>query len=192
MFDQEQFNADLTTIYGFADKLFNVDTSRIGTLFHYTTADGLMGIIGSKSFRATNIKFLNDSKEYQYAREQMANGVLACLKRWHGLSFEDKHGHEVKEILYSAALDLERALRSDDSPPEVYVVCFCIEGDRVDQWKGYGGEGFGYSIGFRSKELANIPNCQLVTISYGKSALDQIISDCMDYSAEIIARHLEG
>ena len=39
------------------------------TLFHYTTAAGLLGILGSSSLWATDLRFLNDAQEAVYARE---------------------------------------------------------------------------------------------------------------------------
>jgi hypothetical protein len=191
MFNQDRFTADLATIYQFANELFAVDTRKIGTLFHYTTCSGLMGIFSSKTFRATHIKFLNDSKEYQYAREQIANGIESCLQDWRGISLDDGYRRQVKEILYSASSELQQSLRADNQPPEVYVVCFCVAGDRVDQWKGYGAEGFGYSIGFRSAELESVPNCRLITVNYGATDLERIIRRCMEYSAGVIEQNYE-
>lgn len=38
-------------------------TEDYAELYHYTTAEGLHGIITSQHLRATNIAFLNDSEE---------------------------------------------------------------------------------------------------------------------------------
>jgi hypothetical protein len=34
------------------------------TLYHYTTQDGLLGIIQSRSLWATNVSYMNDSTEF--------------------------------------------------------------------------------------------------------------------------------
>ena len=39
------------------------------TLFHYTTAAGLLGILDSSGFWATDLRFLNDAQEAVYARD---------------------------------------------------------------------------------------------------------------------------
>jgi hypothetical protein len=190
MFDQDQFNADLSTIYETANDLFLVDAKKTPTLFHYTTGNGALGILGSASFRATHIKFLNDSKEYHYARDQIANGIESSLRTWRGMPLDTGYTTLVREILHASASELQRSLRVDDAPPDIYVVCFCIEGDLVDQWKSYGAEGFGYSIGFRTEQLAKIANCRLVTINYGKTTLDKVINRCMEHSAQVIREYV--
>jgi hypothetical protein len=38
-------------------------------LYHYTTQEGLLGILESKSLRATWIHYLNDSREFWHAFE---------------------------------------------------------------------------------------------------------------------------
>jgi hypothetical protein len=35
-------------------------------LYHYTDQNGLLGIIESQSFRATDIRFLNDTEEFEH------------------------------------------------------------------------------------------------------------------------------
>lgn len=42
------------------------------TLCHYTTADGLRGILETSSLYATNVEFLNDPEEFRFA------GCLVC------------------------------------------------------------------------------------------------------------------
>ena len=38
-------------------------------LYHYTSADGLIGIMTSKSFFMTNLKYMNDLSELQYGKQ---------------------------------------------------------------------------------------------------------------------------
>jgi hypothetical protein len=48
-------------------------------------------------------------------------------------------------------------LRHIDSE-DINVICFCKDGYLLSQWRGYGGDGYGYSLGFetsRLKELAD-------------------------------------
>ena len=54
------------------------ETSKISkpsTLFHYTTATGLLGILGSSTLWASDVRFLNDSQEAIYAQDLVANAV---------------------------------------------------------------------------------------------------------------------
>src|ERR1019366_1397698 len=45
------------------------------TLFHYTTAAGLLGILRSSSLWATDLHFLNDAQEAIYAQEWVTDAV---------------------------------------------------------------------------------------------------------------------
>ena len=38
-----------------------------GTLYHYTTQEGLLGIIKNKEIWATQTQYLNDAREYRHA-----------------------------------------------------------------------------------------------------------------------------
>jgi hypothetical protein len=40
------------------------------TLYHYTSVDGLLGILRSKRIWATDIRFLNDRSEFFHAMEE--------------------------------------------------------------------------------------------------------------------------
>lgn len=45
-------------------------THKPRTLYHYTSDSGLLGIIETKSIWATNVRYLNDSKEYALALDR--------------------------------------------------------------------------------------------------------------------------
>ena len=44
-------------------------TKNIKALYHYTNLEGAKGIISNKTFWASHIKFMNDSKEYSHGLE---------------------------------------------------------------------------------------------------------------------------
>ncbi len=106
-------------------------------LYHYTDITGLIGICGSRSLRATNLRFMNDAKELSHAWKLM-RGVLAEAK---------------EKAALSAQLDLideiERATSTEWAGyPDFYSVSFTANGDLLSQWRGYGSSGGGYAIGF--------------------------------------------
>lgn len=107
-------------------------------IFHYTTAEGLLGILTSGEMWATNYKYLNDSSELEHAF-RLLNRILA-------------------EVLESAS-DLSALSRAtltaiSGSPQlglpyiDLFVSCFCGKDDLLSQWRGYGAQGGGYSVGF--------------------------------------------
>ncbi len=110
-------------------------------LFHYTTAQGLKGIVEDKCLWATAASYLNDASEIEYgcailrevlANWEMSNGdddslsttVLSCLK----------------PLFIDSGSQLDRATT-------IYVACFCTKSNLLSQWRAYGQAG-GYSAGF--------------------------------------------
>lgn len=146
---------DIVIQYKYQKKEAHLE-SRQEPLFHYTNALGLQGIIESNRLWATHIEFLNDSLELVYGKAL----VKDC----------------VEQVLISATNDDERALIKEvignfntnpiDKEYDVYVACFCENGDLLSQWRGYGAFGKGYAIGFDSTKLApkyrKFPNCNIM------------------------------
>jgi hypothetical protein len=103
-------------------------------LYHYTSAGALAGILSSRSFWATNIRFLNDSKEFELAKELLAELL------------EDEI--EEAESKYDKALYrvLQEGLSKSPST-EVFVASFSEDGDQLGQWRAYCPAGSGYALG---------------------------------------------
>jgi hypothetical protein len=160
------------------------DRPDIDTVYHYTSAAGLLGIISLYSVWATDVEYLNDAQELKYAAKELLHALRGELQivSWqeqkaagnldHSLAAElrrrevrrnrwTRHmlvGNEarVEEALRSTMRDLEKICGpSESSPLHVYVSCFCENGDLLSQWRGYGGIG-GYSIGFRVEALEGL------------------------------------
>jgi len=124
--------------------------------YHYTSQRGLLGIIKEKKIWATNIRYLNDEREFDYGIDE----VLRVLKNGHPDSREDL-SETVKSLL------------KREDPVPVFVVSFSSDGgDELSQWRGYCQEGSGFSIGFepeKLKELAQKQNFTIEPCVYKKS-----------------------
>jgi hypothetical protein len=146
-------------------------------LFHYTTIDGLRGIVSTESLWATHYSTLNDSTEINFVKQALkshvAEGVSLNLRRAARqlLSIQRnvrKYGglkkassilaEEVLSVIHGAAFESVNA-----SPPlyEPYIVSFCShakdeEYERahglLSQWRAYGGAG-GYCVVFDTAGL---------------------------------------
>ena len=126
-------------------------------LYHYSTSNGVLGIVSEKKLWASNLLFMNDSSEIE-------NGT---------------------RIFDGAIRNAERAgLLDDDGEPfsdwgingpefnisfGIFGVCFSELGDDLSQWRAYGQAG-GYSLGFSGLELQAMH-------SRGIATLDQVIYD---------------
>lgn len=137
-------------------------------LMHYTTLDGLRGILSSNCIWATNTDHLNDSSEIShYFDKRLCAAIEPSVKQW---VYEEAANQDVlarivdaggfealiqKEI-ESVASSIREATTNLNAP---YIVSLCAPtDDRVrnngllSQWRGYGEDG-GYAVVFDSKAL---------------------------------------
>lgn len=107
----------------------------VGTLYHYTTFSGLLGIVGSQTLWASDVRYLNDSAELRHTadliaaevRERIDSGqanssLLSQFVDW--VTFRIANGH----LLFGAS--------------------FRSHGNLLSQWRGYSLPGKGVSLGF--------------------------------------------
>jgi hypothetical protein len=106
-------------------------------LYHYTTQEGLLGILQEGVIRASGIQHLNDASEFHYA----VNIALSVLN---SISMPA----EVNERLTSILTTFQYSW-------DVFVTSFSQYGDQLGQWRAYGKDG-GFSIGFDPTELRNL------------------------------------
>lgn len=108
-------------------------------IFHYTSEKGLKGIIEKRVIWATDVRFLNDTTEFEHGRQ-------ACtLELTSG-----RYSGEFGSICANAAKWLDGVGFS------FYTASFCSGSDIVPQWRGYGAQGAGYALGFKTSELAKL------------------------------------
>ena len=110
-----------------------------GVLYHYTTVEGLLGIITSNVIFATSYPFLNDSSEIVYGRRICKKILNEKL---------DKIYDDRAKILYEECLRL-----IDMNHFRIYITCFCEKGNLLSQWRGYAKNGLGFSLGLSAKAL---------------------------------------
>ena len=101
-------------------------------LFHYTSVEGFIGIITSKTLWASDMLSLNDAAEASYATN---------------LIFETLTAHH-SEIPSEAVANLKTQLNYLFPSYTPFIACFCEQDDLLSQWRGYGNQGEGLAIGF--------------------------------------------
>ena len=136
-------------------------------LFHYTGATGLHGILSSNRLWATHIEFLNDSLELTYGKQFIQDYIDQKL-------IAAKPEVE-KELLLQVAQFMK--VKPIDKECDVYIACFCENGDLLSQWRGYGDFGKGYALGFDSTKLVpmyrRFPSCNIMIRPVVYQAKDQ-------------------
>ncbi len=109
-------------------------------LFHYTSAEGLHGILKHKKLRLSNVSTFNDTSEMRYGwaviKEALASQPGARGSTLNLKAAAEKGGPFVKRLV-----------------PCSYAFCFCAEHDCLCQWRAYGGGGAGFEIGFNRATL---------------------------------------
>lgn len=120
---------------------------RPSILFHYTTPIGLLGISQSKKIWATDLRFLNDKKEFQHSLDIMHSILESFYK-------VDNNPKKPKGLNYNFVEFLRINLREKWNP-KVYVASFTEKGDLLSQWRGYCPKG-GFSIGFHFNLLSQV------------------------------------
>jgi hypothetical protein len=104
------------------------------TIYHYTSAEGLLGIIDNHELWMSNAEFMNDTTELRMLKnsEHMLQDT----------DFNNKSVKEAWEYIF------EPHLFSDDVNT-YYIISFSKEKDMLEQWRGYGN----YCIGFDAEKL---------------------------------------
>ncbi len=105
---------------------------QLSILYHYTSQQGLLGILDSKAVWATNTHFLNDQTEFV-----------------HGLSFaRAMANHSYHDDYWESFGFLLRDHLEKLGGDNLYVSSFSEKPDLLSQWRGYCPGGSGYCIGF--------------------------------------------
>ncbi len=147
-------------------------------IFHYTSIEGLSGILSSNEFWATDIRYMNDSSELEYGVD------LVCCNLSKLTTVAD-NGYS--DILNEVCTSLPEHHNFFKHIGAYYAVSFCEDGDLLSQWRSYASDGQGYALGFNTKKLlANISNTYndrpvLRKMIYSPQKQVQLITDLVNY-----------
>jgi hypothetical protein len=156
-------------------------------LYHYTSQDGLIGIVSSASLWATNINYMNDATEFSrplgMLRDRLIRHARDCEMEADSFSSTDPvrsaHANQRKERAY----ELWRHANSIGTL-FICVACFCENGDLLSQWRGYAAQGYGYALGFKTAILGEriAPSGFILgRCIYDIELQDKIINEALEY-----------
>lgn len=109
-------------------------------LFHYTTGEGAVGILGSGELRATHARYLNDSLELE-AGMALAKETLELVRRTAAASEECSIYERISDALDAMAID------------DFFVASFSAQADDLPQWRAYSRGAGGYALGLAVEHL---------------------------------------
>jgi len=112
------------------------DPGDLLAIHHYTDLSGLRGIVEGHDLWLTHSRYSNDEDEISHG-VQIVDQIIKDR-----LTAKPGPGQTEKEYLERLA-----ELLAGQSAA-VYVCCFCESSDLLSQWRGYGANGAGASLGF--------------------------------------------
>jgi hypothetical protein len=158
-------------------------------VYHYTTLDGLLGILQTKTLWATHCKFLNDYSEIVLFKDKLVSLSLPYVREAYeklikqspyveqeisqagGLSHVIQHDTEVfVNAQYEATGD------------DIYIFSFCGQhkdprvnsNGLLSQWRGYG-TGGGLALVFNTQKLEEMLEIEVKKFEYNVMNLSDVI-----------------
>lgn len=176
------------------------------TLYHYTSAEGLKGILESKCLHASHIAFMNDENEFRHGAEIWLDAFERRKKRLNSPPETTSFAYLVSETLRDSfgirrptTVELatltrileECAEESKKLKPRHYLGGFCASltacEDDLYHWQAYAKAGRGFAVGFNYERLTEVLNdgedgCGLYHIwpvIYDKQAQMDLVDSCL-------------
>lgn len=195
-----------------------IPVDRASCLYHYTSAQGLQGILKDSALRASDTAFLNDSKEIAFAAEPLAERMIKTVEIRMAPYFKDGvaklYGSSDPDDICTidpATVEAQRTLvlavakefidsfackRREEIAEmndifvsgSMFVACLSEKHDQLGQWRAYG-QG-GYAIGFRRDKLADV--ALLGPVSYGIEAVTALCDEVIEHFDHFDTHELAG
>jgi hypothetical protein len=143
----------------------------MNNLYHYTSLQGLLGILDKKSLWASDINFLNDSQEFIHGLQFAKKCIQANIPE----GFLGKFGEKI--------LSRVGNLKAQD----IFVTCFSNMPDLLSQWRGYTPASGGVCLGFSSDAIEAFcasHNFAFEMCTYYASEHDQIMKNLVEIFLE--------
>ncbi|OHD85618.1 MAG: hypothetical protein A3I60_05780 [Sulfuricurvum sp. RIFCSPLOWO2_02_FULL_43_45] len=153
-----------------------------GLLYHYTSLEGFIGILSNQNIWATEYSFLNDSSELGYG----LSIVKKLLKK-----YIDENNDALVCKFFEYVLNY---LNDEALIHQFFIASFSEHKDQLSQWKGYGRNGSGVSLGFDFKDLTRWKREEILDINiyikpviYEKEIQEKEITKILD----LLMKHIK-
>lgn len=158
-------------------------------IYHYTTWDGLLGILKSQSLWATHCKFLNNYSEIIFFKDILVSFITSSLYNLYEKKINSDG--ELKQKVNNAG-GINFVVQHDTEAfvnqlyrvigEEIYVLSFCghHKDDNINnngilsQWRGYGGDG-GIVLVFDTKKVEELVKIESESFQYTISLIADIV-----------------
>lgn len=123
---------------GIVDNIFKTELTQDEEdeqiLYHYTTWEGLKGIIENRCFWLTDYRSLNDTSEIHYAIGYFGENIFEPAQEK-----ERQHFYRAQEDMLSRY--------------PYYIASMCKLPNYLPAWRSYSNDGAGFAIGFSRKKI---------------------------------------
>ena len=176
-------------------------------LHHFTSAEGLVGIISERILRLTRAVCSNDALELRHMVENarisadvlreavghsgsLSEGARSLLAKFCERLNDDRAG-------WQGDMSLRHAVVSDIFLPDPYVACFCVDANPgVVHWGHYGRAGEGFALEIDSGLLSEVWRNRFVRVCYDVGVHLRTVSDivlgCIQNENSILEPRTEG
>ena len=131
------------------------------SLYHYTDANGLLGILNNNSLWATHIHFLNDIKELHSGVERL-NLFLEQEKKMVNELITDNELLDLHPALRFLCTSYDQTINDLNfllnEKIDIYIISFTDKKDNLRQWMSYCPPNGGYCIEFNEEVFDNMTN----------------------------------
>lgn len=152
-------------------------------VFQYTSLVALRDMLAlpgdpvPRELYATAAPYMNDSREFDHGREVFLHTLDSIV-----LPKGDKARKFARSLIESIA-------RQTDGR-QVFCACFSAKHDDLGQWRGYGDNGRGCSIGFDRMELTSSYNGLAGWVVYESESQTSVVKQLLSSLIETLAPHL--
>jgi hypothetical protein len=134
------------------------------TLFHYTNSTGFLGIVQARCVWATHYRHLNDAQE-------LSSGTAMIQEVATELS-SDTALHPAYNGLFRDLAEHHGRLPLD-SWYEPYIASFSEDGNQLSQWRAYGDNGAGVSLGISLEASIELPATPKLAVAILQCVYDE-------------------
>jgi hypothetical protein len=117
-------------------------------LFHYTSPSGFAGILKHSELWATDVRFLNDAQELQYAWDAFRSTL--AKRSAEETPYSEAYKAELK------AIKSVKAENIDAMEMRIFAACLSELSDDVPQWRSYALDGRGVALGFDFESIRTL------------------------------------
>lgn len=162
--------------YEYLDEFIKIPVLKRGSIYHYTSAEGVLGILNNDEFWATKSDFLNDVSEFKYTFDLFEESVLSKIKNDIARSKIIRKFHAELDSEDLSLKDLSKTLSG------WYVISFSTSQDNLLLWSEFTRK-MGYNLEFDFQKLLSTFTNRIKfhgKVIYNKNVQVKLLKEALD------------